>query len=155
MNQSELNHFKQALHFLHQDSSHMLEEELVEHYVRQGLLEERDGKLQVTELAHAKLANAKRPAQEPANDSIVSLWDEDSVRVFHHRGFDIRIQLNELKGGYEAEFQIVDTDDLRKAPLQRVVHAVRGLHPMDTAVARAYVDAADLIDEYLGQAVAA
>src|SRR4030095_15642626 len=102
--------FKQAIEFLHQDGDHVLGEDLVEQYLMHGLLEERDGRLRLTDLGRAKLATTRGVDYQFSSKS---QQFQGELRTYHHRGFDIHIQLYELAGKFEVEYQVVDTDDLR------------------------------------------
>ena len=146
MNHSDLIIFKQAIEFLHQDGDHVLGEDLVEQYLMHGLLEERDGRLRLSDLGRAKLATTRGMDYQFSSES---QQFQGELRSYHHRGFDIHVQLYEFAGGYEVEYQVIDTDDLRVSGIGPQVHYVPGLHTFDAALALAYVEAAKKIDNYL------
>jgi len=146
MNHSDLIVFKKAIDFLHQDGDHVLGEDLVERYLLHGLLEERDGRLRLTDLGRAKLATTRGMDYQFSSES---QQFQGELRSYHHRGFDIHVQVYEFAGKFEVEYQVIDTDDLRVSSIGSQVRYVPGLHTFEAALALAYVEAAKAIDAYL------
>ena len=147
MNHSDLIIFKQAIEFLHQDGEHVLGEDLVERYLMHGLLEEREGRLLLSDLGRAKLATTRGMDYQ---FSAESTQFQGELRKFHYRDFDIHVQLYEFAQKFEVEYQIIDTDDLRISSVSSRVHYVPGLHSFDSALALAHVEAVKQIDAELG-----
>ena len=147
MNHSDLIVFKQAIEFLQQDGERFLGEALVDQYLLHGLLEEREGRLHLSDLGRAKLATTRGMDYQFSSESTQFPGE---LRTFHRQGFDIHVQLYEFAGKFEVEYQVIDTDDLRLSTIDSRVHYLPGLHGLESALSLAYLEAVNKIDTYLG-----